>query len=383
MRLAALLLVACSTRSIPDAGVANPAPAAPDAPPAQRGAHGAAINLVAMTDDGTSVLTQDATGGARLWPRLDGSEEPIVVHLPRATSLALGRDGDGWLAAALDEGGGLALVRVAASGQVSGRASIAPDPEIESIAIGAPGVLAVRADQTIAIFAPGGEQVAVLPAPPATRIRGVVTRGAHALAVLEQDAGVRAQWIDGGAWGTELPAFESAPTDRVELSPDGALLLVQRDAQALLVDAKTGREITRHDAVTIGFTDNRRYALESFYSNDQGTLVATRHGLEQYRIEDVGSVSVAPHPSGAYIATWGNQRISLYDHGSERWTVAAPLVERVVWLGDDLIAEYEGGMGKIDAATGALMDRVCGWSFGLSALPGNDPVAGDSICDAL
>ena len=63
------------------------------AAPPQRAAHGAHIEITALTDDGRRGVTQDALGGTRLWPTLDGSLEPIVVHAAPARELAIGRDG--------------------------------------------------------------------------------------------------------------------------------------------------------------------------------------------------------------------------------------------------------------------------------------------------
>jgi hypothetical protein len=65
--------------------------------------HGGRIDLVAITDRGDAALTSDSFSELRLWPTLDGSKEPIVVHGPRAMQLALGRDGDRLCAAILDD----------------------------------------------------------------------------------------------------------------------------------------------------------------------------------------------------------------------------------------------------------------------------------------
>jgi len=64
--------------------------------------HDAGLDLVAVTDDGTAVVTQDAVGGTRLWPTLDGSREPIVVHVPMARELGVMHDGTELAIAALD-----------------------------------------------------------------------------------------------------------------------------------------------------------------------------------------------------------------------------------------------------------------------------------------
>src|SRR5205814_1864529 len=61
--------------------------------------HSGAIRLIAATDAGDAALTADDLDELRLWSTLDGRHEPVVVRGPVARQLALGRDGDGFLAA--------------------------------------------------------------------------------------------------------------------------------------------------------------------------------------------------------------------------------------------------------------------------------------------
>jgi hypothetical protein len=80
------------------------------------------------------------------------------------------------------------------------------------------------------------------------------------------------------------------------------------------------------------------------------------------------SASWARHhvsPDGALVAIAGGGRITLRDaSGAERWTVAYPGVADVAWSGlGDLVA-FGSGMARVDVATGALLDRQCGWEFG-------------------
>ena len=53
--------------------------------PAIRGAHGAQIDIVAVTADGSSAVSQDAEGNTRLWPSLDGSgtSPRVEFRLPK------------------------------------------------------------------------------------------------------------------------------------------------------------------------------------------------------------------------------------------------------------------------------------------------------------
>jgi hypothetical protein len=632
MRCALLVLVACSTPSTPDASSADPIPTVP-AKPAAGAAHASAIELVAVSDDGNAAVSQDGAGGTRLWPALDGTREPIAVPLVPAVQLVIGRHGDGFVIGARDEGAGLEIVHVGAHGAVISRTRIPPEPPIESIAITAHGVLALGADQAIAILDPRGDIVTRLAAPAGTRIHAVVTRRDHVVALLERDGAMRARRLDGTGWGAEL-SLDVELTRELALSPSGTRLLARHSGAIVMVDLASGQRVfnvgfgdvigfrdddtlvmrdgakiawrdardklaaahevpgewsgalaigdgalvgvrsgslvlherervrylgyrvnrrnhlhvlgdelvvtsgdqrpivldrelvqrealqlpddlrmlfdvqpiddrfviashtvgtsswwsvsvldldeqkthqtvphalargeiryepstrlmaisdhaaaylTRWDgqsfttwyriaggaaelhlvdplhnrgivalAVRIGATGldvgeihgddlkvgnaiepRRTYriagtrpaafdALGRVYAIVQGRLEVTHRGHDVLVIPDVANVQVAPHPSGAYIAVYGDARIRLYDSaGAEIWQIAAPLARRVAWLGEGVVVDFEGGIGKIDAATGALNQRACGWSFGLGALPPHDQRDEASICDAL
>jgi hypothetical protein len=633
-----LVLVACSTRSVPDvAGVGIATPVAVETPPLT-GAHGVVIDMLAITDEGDAVVSQDVNGGTRLWPALDGTREPIVVRIAMSNQLSVGRDDRGFVIASLDFGNGGELVHIATSGALLSHTSIAPEPPVESITVGEQGVLVVRADQTIAILDADGELRARLEAPAGSRIARIVTRHGHTLVVFSHpDAdgqSMYGRWIEGTSWGAGTPDFQVDPQSIAALSPSGTRLLVDFERVPYLLDLQTGRILdnfgpgelvgfiddetvatfvgtklvwrqvnarfegreeesidsagpfvaadrvvvsanqgsllvhTKKSVLQLGYGiadvrgmevvgdrvivsgsgrvamlldaalvpqrkielpyDGRlladvrliddRFAIATYtlgsgmwwsvsvieldeqitwqsmqhalrrgeieyepatgllsitdsiasyltpwdakkksfetwyriagtpadvhlldpqatgglvalavrpvgslieiaeihgadlkvgkpieprrthrvpgvvvgvdrrgnvYAIDKTDYVVYHDGLEVSRIADVGNASVAPHPSGTYIALYGDQRIRLYDaSGKLAWEIAAPLAQRIAWLGDDLIVDYAGGIGKIDAATGALIKRTCGWTFGLSALSTNDVLAGDSICDA-
>jgi hypothetical protein len=601
-------------------------------PPAPTAAHGAAIVQLAITDDGRAAVTQDAMGGTRLWPTLDGRNEPILLRTVPATQLVIGRDAAGFVVAALDEVGGAELLHVAASGSVLSRVRVAPDPAIESIAMGPQGVLAIRADQTLAILSATGEVVARLGAPPRSRMKHVATANGRTLVVFAHDESMYGRWVTGTAWGATTRDFMIDPQSRAMLSPNGKLLLIDFEFATSLLELETGHIVAKYRGVPIGFADDatvvvldvlnvvwqpigggygserietedarepmvvaggiafaaqgasivlhardrvqqlgyaigdaggmhalgsrvvvtgvaeavllddsleqstafalpadsralfdlvpiddqfvitvhifpagggwamsvidvahqetqqtmtvmlargdlryesstqllevtdsnatyltkwddKKHSFETWYAlaggvadlhvvdprlNDgvvaialrsmpngkveiseidgadlkvgapieprhrylvdgyplgvdrlgtvyarAGEMVRYRHGVEVGRIAHADGPLLAIHPGGAYIARYGDQRIHLYDAvGTLQWTIAAPLARRIAWLGNDLVVSYLGGLGKIDAATGALIKRTCGWSFGLRALSKNDQLAGDSICDA-
>jgi hypothetical protein len=71
-------------------------------------------------------------------------------------------------------------------------------------------------------------------------------------------------------------------------------------------------------------------------------------------------------PDGALVAIVGGGRITLRDRkGDVRWAVALPGVVDVHWGGPDQLVAFGSGMATLDVATGALLDRRCGWEFGL------------------
>ena len=634
-----LVLVACSTRAVPDvAGVGTAVPVAVETPPLTA-AHGAVIEQIAVTDAGDAAVTQDQTGGTRLWSTLDGTREPIVVHIARTLQLAVGHDVRGYVIASLDQGFGLEIVRLSESGGLVSHVSLSPEPAFDSIAITEQGILAARADQTLAFVSDRGEVTMRLEAPAAERIEHVLTRHGRTLVLLTHlnrfGPSMYGRWLDGESWGGVMPDLQVDPKSIAALSPNGKRLLVDFAGAPYLLDTETGKIIDNFGAsVLVGFTDDehiatfaasnlvwrlasarfeahdaekeisfepfavgdgvvlsanrgslllhtpqavrqlgyrvtdpsgvrvagdrvlgfgmgselavfdadlekrevvklpdedrllvdlipiderfaiatytksglswwtasvldqerhttwqslqpalvrgdiryepttgllsvtdsvaswltrwddKRHSFETWYridgkpadvhlvdpqqtggvvalvartinggifdveeihgedlkvgasikprrthriegglaavdrlgtvyAVDHDNLVIYRNGLEVTRIAEAGRGAVEPQPGGGAIVVYGDQRIRLYEAtGEQRWQIAAPLAQRIAWLGNELVVDYSGGLGKIDAATGALIKRTCGWSFGLGALSTDEVLAGDSICDA-
>ena len=105
-RVALAALIACSSRSgaVPHVAARRAPPLARVPVHVQHGSHSTPIVRLAASDDGSAALTQDASGGTRLWRSLDGTREPVVVELDEARALALHRLADGYAIAAIDEG---------------------------------------------------------------------------------------------------------------------------------------------------------------------------------------------------------------------------------------------------------------------------------------
>src|SRR5690242_5683219 len=164
-RAVVLALAACGAPAAPrSASVAPAASIAPAIPPVLPAVHAnpgeggieaasaGPIRLVAATPDGGAALTADDLHTVRLWPALDGSHEPRIVPLPEAHQLALGRRGDGFMAAVLDAAGGLYIATLDAQGKIRSHVSVAADPEWVGIAMATRGLVGWRADQTLVVL---------------------------------------------------------------------------------------------------------------------------------------------------------------------------------------------------------------------------------------
>jgi hypothetical protein len=243
MRRAAFVVLAACSGSSPDAP--KPAPAPGHAPKVIRAGHSASIDIVAVTDDGKAAITQDNMDGTRLWPALDGSAEPIVVHAAAARELMLGRDGAGFVIATLDSAGALELVRIAKTGEQLSRVQIGGDVVTEDVAMTPAGVLALRADQTIALYAPDGVERAHLVPPRGERIAGVIARDGHALALVKSPQ-IQAREIVTEpriTWGTTSAKLPLA-TKRAVLSPDGKRIAAATETTGVaVIELATGKTL--------------------------------------------------------------------------------------------------------------------------------------------
>src|SRR4051794_28658465 len=111
----ACALIACHGSDATTASAPRDVPAVPHVITAP---HSGSIRSLAVTDAGDAALTADTFDELRFWPTLDGSREPVVVRGSAARELALGRDGDGFVAAILDDARRMELIRLGPDGAV-------------------------------------------------------------------------------------------------------------------------------------------------------------------------------------------------------------------------------------------------------------------------
>jgi hypothetical protein len=225
--------------------IAAARPAAPGLPPApQTAAHGAEIVALAVTSDGTAAASADRLGGIRLWPTLDGTREPVVIHGTATRAIALARDGDGFALTTLDDAGGVHIMRTSAAGAVRERLTVAGDQRALEIHSTPDGLLVLRADQTVQLVDGAGRIRTRLAPDPGVHIAAIVVRGRRVLALVQDGKRLRGQWIELGDdmhWGAATPSFTTKVAHAV-LSPDGALLAITRprSLHPRLLDLATG-----------------------------------------------------------------------------------------------------------------------------------------------
>jgi hypothetical protein len=237
----------------------------------------ASIIQLAVSSDGLAALTADARGELRLWPALDGSREPMVVDPPGSstvalanrrdskpppTAIALARHQDAFTAFFITRDHELVIAQLGADGVTRARA-VAASPKVEAFAMAEPGLVVLRRDHTVAVFAPDGQHARRIAAMPGERINAITAAGAHAAVVVEREGriGIRVLKLAPRlAWG---PYAEYEPDHaRFAISPRGdrlAVVTVTRDWKPHLIVTELHGGLLFDDiqlrADAIGFVD--------------------------------------------------------------------------------------------------------------------------------
>jgi len=265
MRLASicvLALVGCH-----DADAPAPAPVVTPAQPRDpvlRAPHSRVIRLVAIADGGDAALSADDGDELRLWPSLDGKHEPVVVPGRAGRQIALGRVGDGFVAALLDASGGAEVIALGPDGALRGHHVLAVEPACDEVRIVGGRVLVRRRDQSIEWRDGTGALKGRIAAPYGERLLTIATRHDRALVAFDQGAGdaSHGRWLElrdtGLAWGAEV-ALPSAIVPPIGLSPNGQRLIgLQTNGNAVLVDLAlhkpTALTFDVNSSVTVGTT---------------------------------------------------------------------------------------------------------------------------------
>ncbi|MCE9573381.1 MAG: lactonase family protein [Deltaproteobacteria bacterium] len=259
-----------SVATVPATDPGHPAAARP-APAVTRhhgAAHYAQITQVAVASDGTAAITRDNLGGLRLWPTLDGTEEPRIINLSGAVDFSIERRADGLLAAIVDGSSGGHLLAMGKDGRLT-ETGLPIDPGIQSLTVipGGDRVLGVGVDHQLWMFDAGGQPQGSLAVRSAQIAAALVSRGGAIHALLRTSVkgkpGLALAAISAAKGLAEsgrvaLP-IALAPQGAViaALSPSGArIAYLGQDAaggsvRLVVADAATGAEIAIPDAPAI------------------------------------------------------------------------------------------------------------------------------------
>jgi hypothetical protein len=203
--------------------------------------HGTSIAIVALSEDGSAAATSDTTGMIRLWPTLDGTQEPFVVTGPIPTALAVARDHDrDFVIAAIDQARMLTVLRVGSDGRMLGKAQLQDDEQVLQVEATPQGFLTLRGDQSIELVTFDGKHGNRLP--PSARVVSIMYRNNRALVLTRADTKIKGRWIDfvaGARWGEETPELDFL-VGHAALAPDHKHLTAVANDKLVAIDLATG-----------------------------------------------------------------------------------------------------------------------------------------------
>jgi hypothetical protein len=258
--------------------------------------HGGAIQLLAASTDGKTVVSVDELGGTRLWAALDGSAEPRVIDLARPSDLVVGAHPKGYVVAMTDSVGALVMQIVDQDGVTVQRAALPIDPAYGGVAAASEkGVLAWRTDQRIVMLSPEkGAIVGELPTEGGHRILALAANADKAVAVIETQSPEkrRARWVTLSpqlAWGNFIEGSDELGANIV-ISPSGkriaSLMTNQaRGVGALVIDTTTGKLVASEPAAG---------ATALALPTDDHVALAIQNGVSWI---DLGKLKVKPQAS--------------------------------------------------------------------------------------
>lgn len=306
-------------RAIPPTPIAK----APEAPPTDavvgfaartrmiESRHGGEIATLAVTPDGTAVLSVDEVGGTRLWPVLDGSVEPRVVDLPHGRSVAIGPDPRGFVAGSIDVAGGLTIAVVDRDGLILQRASLPAEPAFVKVAMTSRGMIAIRSDHSIARVGADGAIVERVAVGGGERIAGLAVRG-DSIAVQIDGEKRRLRWLlvtPSLRWGNWIPTT---------IEPEGVIAVSPRGASvALVVGPPVQRWLVVLDTTTGAFLDGEAMgsaANDLAYADEDHIVLGGRGGATRVRRIDaaarrVATVVVSPSQGDPEVLAVGGDRV--------------------------------------------------------------------------
>lgn len=294
--------------------------------------HGGAIATLAVTADGGAVVSGDELGGVRLWPVLDGSLEPRVVHLSGARALAIAREPRGFVIAMLDNVGGLTVQLVDSNGVTLQRVVHAAEPAFVGIEAAATGFIGWREDQAVVRIGSDGAVTERLATQPGERILSLAVRGERAFAVIQgaNDRPRVRKLVVGPAlaWGDKLSSkIVVGPT--IAVSPNGqriASIVTEANTQRLQAYAVvTGEELVSRPLPGAGalefVTDDKLAAAVPgtvwWFTFDRTGRVAG--DLDSARAVAAIDASIIKAGVGRAIIGAGNELMFAYPNNTEQY----------------------------------------------------------------
>lgn len=370
--VALVALVACSAPATPPQHLQPPAKPAPpvvagDAPTPTmhkpraviEAPHSGQIVELALSPDGTAALTADELGGLRLWPSLDGKQEPRIVSMPAPKQLAVARTPGGFGVVSRDEVGGLYIAKLDLAGRMISHVTVSPDPAFVGMAMTELGLLAWRADQSLVLIDGDGAIRHRITTEPAERLISIAVSGKRAIALIDKDGTRLLRWLalDRLTWGAKLDLDDPDRGDEIALSPSGtriATVHIDRKTnqqQILIVDVAKGATLATaalqpQGSFELGFIDDDNLALGSqrgiswmdAKAGDRKQLVgAENRGIRAgvaFGVGDGRAVTVAN--GELQISTPSQSQYLGYDIVAPRFVEAAPNGELVVGTFDKL-----------------------------------------------
>jgi hypothetical protein len=196
--------------------------------------------MLALSEDGSAALTSDSRGSVRVWPTLDGTREPIVLHGPVPIDLAIGHTATQLVAGLVDQAGALTVVHLDGEGHALDHVQAAS--EVLVLHATTQGFLILTTDQRIELVSYAGVRTTL---PAKERVAALLYRNGRALVLHESSPKhVRGRWLEltpagaGATWGDETAelALEAKHVDlaRGVLSPDHTRLAVAGPGDRLL-----------------------------------------------------------------------------------------------------------------------------------------------------
>lgn len=181
-----------------------------------------------------------------------------------------------------------------------------------------------------------------------------------------QSGGIAVLEIDDGGDGAIVGEFPLADlVDPVDLHPGAAL---------------AARRTYRVPGVFRGIDRAGRLYMKA---SDAEEIVVYAGGTATARLPALAGMTLRPSPDGSLIAAIDAPRLVLLTGGGQvRWETALWSNADVVWTAHgELLAAASSGLARVDLTTGALVERRCGWAFGLSDVPFDTGRNGPSICE--